>query len=77
MTYPEIGNYGTNALDHESSGRLQVEGFIVRELSVLAVELAGARKALPQYLREHRITRHQPRSIHGRLTRHHPFDEVR
>ena len=27
MTYPEIGNYGTNALDHESAGP-QVEGLV-------------------------------------------------
>ena len=32
MTYPLIGNYGTNAEDRESR-RPQVEGFIVRELS--------------------------------------------
>lgn len=32
MTYPLIGNYGTNAEDRES-GRPQVEGFIVRELT--------------------------------------------
>jgi carbamoyl-phosphate synthase small subunit len=32
MTYPLIGNYGTNAEDVES-GRPQVEGFVVRELA--------------------------------------------
>jgi carbamoyl-phosphate synthase small subunit len=32
MTYPLIGNYGVNAEDEES-GRVQVAGFIVRELS--------------------------------------------
>src|SRR5947209_6403097 len=32
MTYPLIGNYGTNAEDPESPGP-QVEGFIVRELT--------------------------------------------
>jgi carbamoyl-phosphate synthase small subunit len=31
MTYPHIGNYGTNAEDVES-GRIQVAGFVVREL---------------------------------------------
>jgi carbamoyl-phosphate synthase small subunit len=35
MTYPLIGNYGTNREDTESRGP-QVEGFIVRELSRLA-----------------------------------------
>src|SRR5437588_6012153 len=32
MTYPQIGNYGVNAADQES-GKPQVEGFIVRELT--------------------------------------------
>src|SRR5437870_8127504 len=32
MTYPLIGNYGTNDEDRESA-RPQVEGFIVRELA--------------------------------------------
>ena len=32
MTYPLIGNYGINAEDRESHG-LQVEGFVVRELT--------------------------------------------
>ncbi len=35
MTYPEIGNYGVNAEDHESS-RPQVSGFIVRNSSSIA-----------------------------------------
>ncbi|TWH55955.1 carbamoyl-phosphate synthase small subunit [Desulfitobacterium sp. LBE] len=30
MTYPLIGNYGINALDHQSS-QIQVQGFIVKE----------------------------------------------
>ncbi|HEX4148324.1 MAG TPA: glutamine-hydrolyzing carbamoyl-phosphate synthase small subunit, partial [Pirellulales bacterium] len=32
MTYPEIGNYGVNLEDVES-GKLQLSGFVVRELS--------------------------------------------
>ena len=32
MTYPLIGNYGVNAADAES-GRIQVAGFVVRELA--------------------------------------------
>ncbi|WP_439622314.1 glutamine-hydrolyzing carbamoyl-phosphate synthase small subunit [Gemmata sp.] len=32
MTYPLIGNYGTTAADQES-GRVQVAGFVVRELT--------------------------------------------
>jgi len=31
MTYPQIGNYGVNSEDVESSGRPKVEGFIVKE----------------------------------------------
>ena len=52
MTCPEIGNCGTNALDCESE-RLQVEGFIVRELSVWPSNWR-ATQGLAQYLREHR-----------------------
>src|SRR3954453_20268529 len=32
MTYPHIGNYGINSEDPESK-RVQVEGFVVRELT--------------------------------------------
>src|SRR2546421_2836324 len=32
MTYPHIGNYGINSEDSESK-RVQVEGFVVRELN--------------------------------------------
>ena len=53
MTCPEIGNYGTNALDQESKGP-QVEGFVVREVSVLPSNWR-ATQGLPQYLREHEI----------------------
>jgi carbamoyl-phosphate synthase small subunit len=35
MTYPEIGNYGTNQLDSES-GQAQVAGFVVKQASRLA-----------------------------------------
>jgi carbamoyl-phosphate synthase small subunit len=35
MTYPHIGNYGTNDDDAESS-RPYVEGFVAREFSTLA-----------------------------------------
>lgn len=53
MTCPEIGNYGTNALDQESTGP-QVEGFVVREVSVLPSNWR-ATQGLPQYLREHDV----------------------
>jgi len=52
MTYPEIGNYGTNALDQESAGP-QVEGLVVREASVWPSNWR-ATQGLAQYLREHR-----------------------
>ncbi len=39
MTYPHIGNYGTNAEDEESS-RPYAEGFVAREFSSVAFELA-------------------------------------
>jgi len=53
MTCPEIGNYGTNADDEESSGP-QVGGFVVREVSVLPSSWR-AHQGLPQYLREQGI----------------------
>jgi carbamoyl-phosphate synthase small subunit len=53
MTCPEIGNYGTNPGDEES-GRVQVEGFAVREISVLSSNWR-ARQSLPQYLVEHGV----------------------
>ena len=52
MTYPEIGNCGTNALDQESAGP-QVEGLVVREVSVWPSNWR-ATQGLAQYLREHR-----------------------
>lgn len=53
MTCPEIGNYGTNAEDEESS-QPQVEGFAVREISVLPSNWR-AHQGLPHYLHEHGI----------------------
>ena len=53
MTCPEIGNYGTNALDHESAAP-QVEALVVREVSVLPSNWR-ATQGMPQYLREHGI----------------------
>ena len=50
MTCPEIGNYGTNARDQESP-LPQVEGFVVRHVSVLPSNWR-ATQGLPQYLRE-------------------------
>jgi carbamoyl-phosphate synthase small subunit len=51
MTYPEIGNYGTNLLDHESAIP-RAEGFAVRELCPWPSNWR-ATQGLAQYLREH------------------------
>ena len=53
MTCPEIGNVGTNPEDQES-GRPQVEGLAVRELSTIASSWR-ANQGLHHYLREHGI----------------------
>ena len=48
MTYPEMGNYGTNTEDAES-GKPQVEGFICREVSPVASNYRS-QQALREYL---------------------------
>jgi carbamoyl-phosphate synthase small subunit len=48
MTYPLIGNYGVNPEDEESP-RVQVAGFIVRELSAMYSSWRG-RESLDAYL---------------------------
>jgi len=53
MTYPHIGNYGTNATDAESS-RPYVEGFVAREFSTVASNWRS-REPLETYLKRHRI----------------------
>jgi len=53
MTYPEIGNYGVNDLDVESSGA-QVRGFVIEELSPV-VSNWRSRKSLQEYLEENGI----------------------
>jgi carbamoyl-phosphate synthase small subunit len=53
MTYPLIGNYGVNADDRES-GRPQVQGFLVRELTRVPSSFR-AHGCLDDYLREHDI----------------------
>jgi len=49
MTYPLQGNYGVNAIDEES-GRIQVRGFVVRELTDLPSHWRS-RGTLDRYLR--------------------------
>ncbi len=53
MTYPLIGNYGINPEDQES-GRPQVEGFVVRELTRMPSNFRSA-GSLDAYLKENRI----------------------
>src|SRR6201988_3558531 len=53
MTYPLIGNYGTNGEDTESR-RPQVEGFIVRELSRVPSNFRS-QTSLDAYLAENGI----------------------
>jgi carbamoyl-phosphate synthase small subunit len=53
MTSPEIGNYGVNDFDQESS-RPQVEGFVVREISETHSNWRSS-KDLPQYLKENKV----------------------
>jgi carbamoyl-phosphate synthase small subunit len=54
MTYPLIGNYGVTKLDEES-GRVQVAGFVVRELSPVASNWRSE-GTLESYLKESGIT---------------------
>jgi carbamoyl-phosphate synthase small subunit len=53
MTYPHIGNYGTNAEDEESS-RPYVEGFVAREFSAIASNWRSS-ESLEAYLQRHGI----------------------
>src|ERR1700724_2736453 len=51
MTYPLIGNYGTNSEDLESQ-RPQIEGFVVRELTRIPSNFRS-NNSLEAYLAEH------------------------
>ncbi|MFN2508562.1 MAG: glutamine-hydrolyzing carbamoyl-phosphate synthase small subunit [Chthoniobacterales bacterium] len=53
MTYPHIGNYGTNALDQESATP-HVRGFVIEELSDVPSSWRSER-SLEEYLREWKI----------------------
>jgi carbamoyl-phosphate synthase small subunit len=53
LTYPEIGNYGTNDEDLEStSGRIFARGLVVRNLNKKYSSWRGS-KSLPDFLAEH------------------------
>ncbi len=67
MTYPLIGNYGTNQEDVESR-RPQVSGFIVREAARLPSSWRS-RSTLQDYLCAHRVTGIQDLDTRA-LTRH-------
>jgi len=53
MTYPHIGNYGTNP-DDEESARPHVRGFVAREFSTIPSNWRS-RESLEQYLKRHGI----------------------
>lgn len=53
LTYPHIGNVGTNAEDNESTG-VFASGLVVRDLPLLASSWR-MQKTLPEYLREHNV----------------------
>ena len=67
MTYPLIGNYGTNREDSESA-RPQVSGFIVREAARLPSSWRS-RTGLDDYLSAHRVVGIQDVDTRA-LTRH-------
>ncbi|MGZ5023583.1 MAG: glutamine-hydrolyzing carbamoyl-phosphate synthase small subunit [Chthoniobacterales bacterium] len=67
MTYPHIGNYGTNALDQES-GEPHVRGFIIEELSDIPSSWRSE-QSLDDYLREWKIPGAQAIDTRA-LTRH-------
>ncbi|ARD17763.1 glutamine-hydrolyzing carbamoyl-phosphate synthase small subunit [Edwardsiella piscicida] len=53
LTYPHIGNVGTNAADEESSA-VHAQGLIVRDLPPIASNFR-CQETLPDYLRRHRV----------------------
>lgn len=54
MTYPQIGNYGIADQVDEESGRPQVEGFIIKELSPVASNYRSV-ETLDAYLKRYNI----------------------
>lgn len=53
LTYPHIGNTGTNDEDEES-GRVWAKGLIIRDLPLLASNFRNQR-SLSQYLKDHNV----------------------
>ena len=54
LTYPHIGNYGTNPEDAESD-RIHAKGLIIRDLPLVASNFRST-KALDEYLRDSGVT---------------------
>ena len=54
LTYPHIGNYGTNPEDAESD-RIHAKGLIIRDLPLIASNFRST-KALDEYLRDSGVT---------------------
>src|SRR5258705_4478797 len=54
MTYPQIGNYGIADEADAESGRPQVEGFVVKELSPIASNFRSV-ETLDAYLKRYGI----------------------
>ncbi|ART79565.1 glutamine-hydrolyzing carbamoyl-phosphate synthase small subunit [Oceanisphaera avium] len=53
LTYPHIGNTGTNNEDEESN-KVQAQGLIIRELPIVASNFRN-QQSLPDYLKAHNI----------------------
>ena len=53
LTYPHIGNTGTNAEDEESS-RIHAQGLVIRDLPLLASNFRS-QQSLSDYLKAHNI----------------------
>ncbi len=53
LTYPHIGNYGTNAEDNESD-RVWATGLVIRNLPILASNFRST-ESLTDYLRRHNV----------------------
>jgi len=53
LTYPHIGNTGTNSEDEESS-QIHAQGLIIRDLPILASNFRN-QQSLSEYLKSHNI----------------------
>lgn len=53
LTYPHIGNYGTNSEDEESRG-IFAKGLVIRDLPLIASNFRSE-QALDEYLRAHNV----------------------